>query len=409
MNSAFLDQLSAYVSGGVRQELAFPIGEYSRRVSRACSLMGDAGLDALLLTHLPTICYLTGYQFTNCDYTGYLLLNRSGSGTMVVPGTEIGAVLMHGWIRDIRDFPSWAPEQAVPIICEILGGWQAADGLIGIESQLELMDPFILERLQTALPGAVFHDATALLWSERAVKTAAELQHIRQAGRYSDAGMLAAVRQATRQTSENEIAAAAAEAMIRSGSEFFATAPLVATGERTALPRTSFGRSAVRGAAPTVIELAGVHQRYCAPIMRTVLPAGCRESLKHLLDIAQAGLTDLMTMARPGAAVGGPVEHARRVMADMGCDAGDAGLPWSFGHSVGICLPPTWDEGSLRLSPDAAGEFRAGMVFYSSIRLGINGIGGIGVGDTWRVADGENEVISSVPQHAVASLAGGLK
>jgi Xaa-Pro aminopeptidase len=403
MSPAFLDQLSEYVNGGIRQELAFPIADYQDRVSRACARMAETGLDALLLTYLPTICYLTGYQFTNCDYTGYLLLHRSGSGAMVVPGTEVGAVLMHGWVRDVRDFPSWLPVQAVPIISQVLQGWQAADGVIGVESQLELMDPLILEHLTAGLPGAEFRDVTDLLWADRAIKSEAELRHITQAGRYSDTGILAAVRQATQVSGEHEVAAAAAEAMILAGSEFFATAPLVAAGERTALPRTSFGRGAVPHDGPAVIELAGVYQRYCSPLMRTVLAAGSNDTLEQLLDAAQAGLRHLVEMARPGNHIGAAVESAQRVLTDA---AGGDEPPWSLGHSVGICLPPSWDEAWLALSPDATGEFRPGMVFYGSIRLGVQGIGGIGVGDTWHVTDTGARVVSAVPQNAIANLAG---
>jgi Xaa-Pro dipeptidase len=403
MSQAFLDQLSEYVSGGIRQELAFPIGEYQSRVSRACARMAQAGLDALLLTYLPTICYLTGYQFTNCDYTGYLLLSRSGSGAMVVPGTEVGAVLMHGWVRDVRDFPSWLPVQAVPIIGEVLERWQATGGVVGVESQLELMDPLILEHLTAALPQAEFRDVTDLLWPERAIKSEAELRHVSQAGRYSDTGMLAAVRQTRHQSTEHEVAAAAAEAMILAGSEFFATAPLVAAGERTALPRSSFGRGPVPDGGPAVIELAGVYQRYCAPLMRTVLGPGSNDALERLLDAAQAGLGHLVGLARPGVRIGGAVQSARRVVSDLG-DGVEP--PWSLGHSVGICLPPSWDEAWLALNPDATGEFHPGMVFYASIRLGVEGLGGIGIGDTWQVTDTQARVVSAVPQNAIADLAG---
>src|SRR5262249_47545420 len=115
----FVDQLTELLKGPIRHELAFPETEYRERVDRGVGAMQAQGIDVVVVTYLPDICYLTGYQFTNCDYAGYLLLASDGRAAMVVPGTEVSTVLLHGWVRDVRDFPSWQPLEAIPLIVEV--------------------------------------------------------------------------------------------------------------------------------------------------------------------------------------------------------------------------------------------------------------------------------------------------
>jgi Xaa-Pro aminopeptidase len=42
--------------------MAFTPAEYAERLARVRRAMADQGLDLLLLHHLPSVCYLTGYQ-----------------------------------------------------------------------------------------------------------------------------------------------------------------------------------------------------------------------------------------------------------------------------------------------------------------------------------------------------------
>ena len=392
---AFVDQLSEYLKGGVRQELAFSTSEYHRRLGHATTRMRGADLNVLLLTHLPTICYLTGYQFTNCDYTGYLLLNENGGAAMVVPGTEVGAVLLHGWVRDVRDFPSWLPLDAVPIITEIVADWNAAQSQIGIESQLELMDPLVLEHLRESLPQVQFYDATSLLSRERGIKSPLELKHLEQAARYSDLGMLAACSQAAPGTRENEIAATASEAMILAGSEFFSIAPIVASGSRTELPRAPFSHRRLLDGELAVVELGGVFQRYTAPLMRTLLSEPVDANAFELYDVACSAFDALVRLAQPGAAVGEVIGTVRNEM--IGSLGDDARVPWSLGHSIGLSMPPDWVELWPALDASATDVFEIGMTFYSPIRLNREGIG-IGVGESWHVTAEGGEVLSRLPR-----------
>src|SRR5262249_37733580 len=146
----------------------------------------------------------------------------------------------------------------------------------------------------------------------RAVKSASELHHLQKAAYFSDIGMLAALAAAQPSRTENDIAAAASEAMILVGSEYFSTAPLVATGERTGLARAVWRRAKIAPGDVVTIELAGVYARYSAPLSRSVSvgkPSG------QFIDLAEAGrecLATLMAKVEIGRPIGELAKSIRR-------------------------------------------------------------------------------------------------
>jgi len=56
-----------------RDDLAFPMVEYKRRVRELRQRMADRGLDAIITTTPENICYLTGFESPTGEY---LLSNR---------------------------------------------------------------------------------------------------------------------------------------------------------------------------------------------------------------------------------------------------------------------------------------------------------------------------------------------
>ena len=58
----FKQYLQALNSRPIPKELAFDESEYRRRLDRVRALMAERGLDALLVTEVPNVCYLSGYD-----------------------------------------------------------------------------------------------------------------------------------------------------------------------------------------------------------------------------------------------------------------------------------------------------------------------------------------------------------
>lgn len=382
--NTFLPQLETLLQGTVRQELAFSNTEYRARVGRVTGDMKKRGLDAFITGSMPSICYLTGFQYTNTDYAGFLVLRGDGHAGMVVAGTELATVLVHGWVRDAKEFPSWAPVEAIPLVSGYIKEWGLAGGRIGLDQRSEVLNPQAYQGFRDDLPSAWFSDASDLVTACRTIKSVSEREHLRKAALYSDIGMLAAMATVAPKRTENDVAAAAAEAMILAGSEYFSTAPMVAAGRRSGLPRAMFRRTKIGAGDAVTIELAGVFQRYSAPFGRTFVAGKPPRDFARLSETSRDCLRTLLDRVEPGRPIGDAAKSARRKLRSLG--DGVAPLP-SLGHGIGVGLAPSWKEDWLQIQEDNSRRFEPGMAFYSPIRLCIPGRFGVCFGESWIVTE----------------------
>src|SRR6185312_1303852 len=113
-------------------------------------------------------------------------------------------------------------------------------------------------------------DATDLVSRMRIHKSPAEVECLRQAARYTDAGFTAALAAVKPGATENDVAAAAVQAMVAAGSEYFSIDPHIRTGMRTSMAHATYRRTVIGKGDPFIIEMGGVHNRYTAPIYRTI-------------------------------------------------------------------------------------------------------------------------------------------
>ncbi|MCH9036518.1 MAG: aminopeptidase P family N-terminal domain-containing protein, partial [Chloroflexi bacterium] len=57
-----MDPLKYLTENPTPQEMAFPESEYRERVAKVRGEMEKSGIEVLLVTHLPNLYYLAGYQ-----------------------------------------------------------------------------------------------------------------------------------------------------------------------------------------------------------------------------------------------------------------------------------------------------------------------------------------------------------
>ena len=390
----FLPQLETLLTGPIRQEPAFSNAEYRQRVDRVVAAMKKRRFDVLVTGNNPSICYLTGFQYTNTDYVNFLLLRSDGHGAMVVAGTEVATVVVHGWIRDVKEFPSWDPIESIPLVALYIKEWKLTEGRIGLDQRFEVLDPRADRGFRNGLPNATFSDASEIIIASRATKSPAEIAHLRKAAHYSDIGMLAGISAIQPGETDNDVAAAASDAMILAGSEYFSTAPMVAAGKRTGLPHAMFKRSRIAAGDPVTIELAGAFQRYSAPLSRTVPPAKPPGQFKRLAELSLDCLGTLIRRVEPGRPIGDAAKSVRRKLRAL--DGVIAPIP-SLGYSIGVGLAPSWKEDWLPIDETNTRRFETGMAFYSPIRLCIPGKFGACFGESWVVTKDGAERLSHLP------------
>src|SRR5436190_22548697 len=95
----YLEELS---SKPIPKEMAFPESEYRRRAEKVRTFMDEKALDGLLVSFIPNVCYMSGYQAFAADLYACMVLPRRGDPSLQVTELEIPGALLNSWVRDVR-------------------------------------------------------------------------------------------------------------------------------------------------------------------------------------------------------------------------------------------------------------------------------------------------------------------
>ena len=339
-----MDILESYRARSVPKEMAFSEVEYRGRLARVRRGMDAQGLDLLLLHHLPSVCYLTGYQTPVSDWYNCLIVAPNGPLTLQVCDLEVGLALVHTTVERILSVGWNRMDEAAVQLLDLLREVCVDRRRIGIEPRRTGLNAHTYQLLRDTFPKADLVDASDLVPRVRAVKSPAELECLRQAGRFSVAAMEAAVRAMRPGVTENGIAAAAVAAMIEAGSEFFCTDPWLRAGHRSGIIHATYKRHFVKLGDPVIIELGGVYQRYTAPLYATAVIGRPSDRLRRLADVALATLALLYENVRAGRTAHEVARAAAKGLA--GVDP-EVYLSEYHAYPVGLGFPPEWSEDSI--------------------------------------------------------------
>jgi Xaa-Pro dipeptidase len=294
------DYLRALTSTPAPKELAFPVSEYRERVDKVRARMAAVGLDLLLVTHPPNLCYLTGYNTFAVGRHACLLLPPRGEPVIQVSAMAIPAALFTGWLERIEPY-DWHEVDRIP---ERIAALVREQGLERARIGLELAR--LLARIHAEvrrhLPGATFEDASGLVFDVRLVKSPAELDCMRRAARMTVAGIEASYRAIVPGGTDNDVARAGYDAMVAAGSEFLAVEPIVTSGHRSGWAHTTFKRTPLKVGDVVFLEYGGCYQRYTAPLMRTAVIGEPDAAVRRAAEAARATVELIIDRCGPAEA-----------------------------------------------------------------------------------------------------------
>lgn len=287
------------------------------RHAGVAALLAAEGLDALLITSLPNIRYLTGF---------------SGSAGLLL--ATAGDLLL---VTDFRyqEQAEAEVDGAARVVVERTSAWErlireaggARLGTIGYEAHaLSAKDA---ERLGVLGKGWHWRAAPELVERLRVRKSAAEVAAVRAAAQLAGAALAATLAQVRVGQTEREIAGTLEAALRRLGSENHPFPTIAASGPRTAWPhaRTS-GRAVARGEW-LLLDFGAQVDGYCADITRTVLVgARASEAQRTLYELVRTA----QRTARERIRAGMPAREADALARDL-IEA--RGFGDAFGHSLG--------------------------------------------------------------------------
>ncbi len=349
--------------------LPFTTAEYDRRIGLVRAAMGQAGLEALVVTDPSNQAWLTGYDGWSFYVHQAVIVPREGrpvwwgrnqdtNGAVRTVDTARTGVIGYadGYVQSTERHP-------MQHLAGVLGDLGLSEARIGVEMENYYYSAKAHAVLAESLPQAVLADATALVNWQRGVKSEEEIVFLRKAARISEKIVRLAIEMAEPGLRKNDLAAALMQAGIEGVGEdwgdYPAIVPLLPSGSDAAAPHLTWdGRPMQRGEG-TFFELSGCYRRYHAPLCRTVYlgtpPAFYRRAEAALVEGLEAGLE----AARAG-------NRACDVANALGAAMDKAGIVRGArcGYPIGLSYPPDWGERTISLRPEDETILQPGMTFH---------------------------------------------
>ena len=322
--------------------------------------LSELGLNALLVSHVPNMRYLTGF---------------SGSAGLLVITAARTAL-----ITDAR-YAEQAPEEtrtAAEVLVEPRNLWERARSTLseatglrfGFEREhLTVRDAERLAGLDSAEPVP----STGLVESFRAVKDPGEVEDLAAAAELAHAALAELLPTLRAGETELEIAARL-EARLRShGSEWHPFQTIVASGPRSALPHARASDRRVRSGEWLLLDFGAQYHGYCADITRTLVMGQADTRQREVYAVVR----EAQCRAREGLRPGMTGREADALARDH---IVAAGLGEAFGHSLGHGLGLEVHE-APRLAVTAQEAIPAGAVVTVEPGIYLQGWGGVRLED----------------------------
>jgi Xaa-Pro aminopeptidase len=335
-----------------------------------------AGVDALLVTALANVRYLTGFSGS----AGALLV--TGRGALLVTdgryrtqaGEQLAAAGQDGTVELCVG--------GIQAQREALAGAVATAAVQRLGLEADHVTWSAKRRWAQDLAPAQPVATTGVVEALRQVKDAGELVRMARAAAIADAALGEVLPLLGQGSREDEVALALDTAMRRLGAEDRAFETIVASGPNAAKPHARPTKRTILAGDPVVVDFGAIFEGYRSDMTRTFCVGGePRSTLARVFEVVGEAQAAGVGAVRAGVTAGDVDKACRDLIAEAGWkDAFEHGT----GHGVGLDIheAPAVGPGSTAiLAPDVVVTVEPGVY--------LAGIGGVRVEDTVVVtADG---------------------
>ncbi|PYR89463.1 MAG: Xaa-Pro dipeptidase [Acidobacteria bacterium] len=374
------------------------------RLDRVRAHVHAASLDALVVTHLPNVRYLTGFTGT----AGALVLLPDRCLLMVdfryaTAAQDLIASLPTGAIV-IETVPQTYDAAIVDVLRRessrrigIEAAWLSVSRFNAMSSGLAAGTP---TPLRASGPTPVLVATERLIERARMIKDAEEVEAIREGGRRISeiARRLADFVAPGRR--EDEIAAELDSAIRAAGFSRPAFETIVASGPNSALPHARPTGRRLEAGDSTVLDFGGIYEGYCVDLTRTVQLGAPSAALRQLYQAVAKAHEAAVAAVRPGVRPSAIDAAARDVLVQHGL--GEA-FGHGTGHGIGLEIHEDPRIGrEMPGLPDAPVE--PGMIFTIEPGAYLPGTGGVRIEDDVLVTADGCELLTDAPQLMMIDL-----
>lgn len=343
-----LSSTDAIAAAGVPQELppsiarlasradeAVPIStaERAARVEKAKRLMGETGLDALMLTGGTSMVYFTNIRWGGGERLFSVVIPVRGTAFVVCPGFEEDRAreqLALGPLGD-ADVYTWEEhESPYQRVAEGLRARGIATGRIGMEETVQYR---FSNGVALAAPSLDVVSGDPVSAGCRMRKDEHELALMRLANEVTLTAYKAAYEAMEEGMTQRDFGGLVSLAHQRLG---FSGGASVQTGEYAALPHGSITPQVIREGTILLIDGGCSAEGYRSDISRTFVLGRATDEMKRVFDIEYRAQTAALEAAAPGVPAEDVDAAARKVIEDAGFGPGYAYFTHRVGHGIGM-------------------------------------------------------------------------
>lgn len=351
-----------------------------KRLRRIEEELQERGLDALLVTHLPNVRYLTGFSGTN----GLCLIRRDKAYFLTdfryeeqsheeVKGMRI-AIAKNSLFEEVEKR-------------KLFRGMRR----VGIEGNYLPYAEY--QKLKKTFKRVRFVPQADLVESISAIKDEREIELITKAARISDKvfhQVLGLLRPGIR---ELEISAEISYLHKTSGAERDAFETIVASGSRGALPHGVASEKRIRKGEFVTLDFGCVYRGYCCDITRTVAIGDPGRKLRQVYQIVCDAQVHAIEAAKTGMVAKELDKVARNYITKKGFGQY---FGHSLGHGIGLQIhePP-------RISSQSTYKLQQGNVITIEPGIYLPGLGGVRIEDDIVVTNGKSVVLNKAPKELI--------
>lgn len=349
---------------------------HGERRDRLRALLAGAGVDALLITNLINVRYLSGFTGSN----GALVITASGDDRISTDGRYITQVA--------EQAPDLAPIIARDCPGALIDHLLGSGARIGFEKHVVTVDTH--QRLLPKLTGEeTLLGVQPLVEELRIVKDEYEVEQIRTACQAADLALADIIADGVLvpgQT-ERQVARALEWAMFERGAEAISFETIVATGANSAIPHHR-PTDAVLGSGDLLkIDFGAVVEGYHSDMTRTYVLESVQPWQRDIYDVVAAAQLAGREALEPGVEAVGVDAAARSIIDEAGF--GEYYVH-GLGHGVGLQIHEAPSIGAL-----STGTLPCGAAVTVEPGIYLPGRGGVRIEDTLVVRDGEPELLTT--------------
>ena len=337
----------------------FTADEFNSRRQRAREAIGAAGLDWLLVFHPVSIRWLTGSDAKSYQEFQCLLISaRPGPIVVLTRDGERNEFRDDALVDELHSYGGGEPEDPIEAFAALAKSRRLHEARIGMEVPAFYLHPHHYLRIRQLFGEALIAEPTNLILDLTLVKSAQEVQYIREAARIADLAMARFVRSLAIGRSELELAGEVYQELLTSGSGLAASPINLVSGDRSCFSHGAPTSRRLRQGDFGNIEFGATFNRYTATIGRQFCMGQPSARMVEVYDVVRQASDACLANVRAGVPAFVPHEAAKRVIADAGLNHGRVHLS---GYGLAPGSPPSWAE-PLYLFGGSSTVLQAGMV-----------------------------------------------